>query len=310
MDKDIRIILIYRRSRLDALLARHNTPAQARFYVERLGGDFDDYVQEDACQRSVLQQAERELRQWGRVQRLERGFLPNYLFGPEDIVVVVGQDGLVANTMKYLDGHAVIAINPDPGRYQGVLLPFGLDDLPVILRETLAKMRPTADISLARARLSDGQELLAVNDFFIGPSRHTTASYSLTHDRRSERQMSSGVIVSTGLGSSGWLRSIIAGASGLAAAVGKEFNLDRLIEKIRWDSRYLLYVVREPYIGCMSQAEMLFGRVDEDEPLILESAMGEEGVIFSDGMLDDAIAFQAGVRAEICLAKKQGRLVV
>lgn len=32
----------------------------------------------------------------------------------QDIVVVIGQDGLVANTLKYLDGQPVIAINPDP----------------------------------------------------------------------------------------------------------------------------------------------------------------------------------------------------
>ena len=31
----------------------------------------------------------------------------------EDIVVVVGQDGLVANTLKYLQGQPVIAVNPD-----------------------------------------------------------------------------------------------------------------------------------------------------------------------------------------------------
>lgn len=310
MNRDNRIILIYRRSRLAELVARHNTPEQARFHVEHLGGDFEDYVDEDATQAHALQLAERELRQWGRVQCLERGFLPNYIFGPEDTVVVVGQDGLVANTMKYLDGQPVIALNPDPNRYEGVLLPFGLADLPSLLPEAVQHKLAAKSISLAHAKLSDGQELLAVNDFFIGPSRHTTASYALTHGPRSEQQMSSGVIVSTGLGSTGWLRSMISGAAGLATAAGKQLNLDNLLNRMHWDSDFLLYAVREPYLGRTSQAAMCFGLVDADNRLSLESCMGEEGVIFSDGMLDDAIAFQAGVHAEIGLARKQGRLAV
>ena len=120
--RDIRIILIYRRTRLEDLVARHNTLEQARFYVERLGGDFEDYVKEDATLKQVLSSSEKALKQMGRVQVLERSFLPNYLFGPQDRVVVIGQDGLVANTLKYLNGQPVIAINPDPARY-AIFLP-------------------------------------------------------------------------------------------------------------------------------------------------------------------------------------------
>ena len=147
--------------------------------MERRGGDFEDYLAEETTYRNVLEHAESELKSWGRVQRLERGFLPNYIFAPEDTVVVVGQDGLVANTLKYLDGQAVIAINPDPARYEGVLLPFNPSDLAPIVRETLGGRRPTQQVTMAEAKLNDGQALLAVNDFFVGPRRHTTAAYSL-----------------------------------------------------------------------------------------------------------------------------------
>jgi len=126
----LRIVFIHRRTRLADLIARHNTLDQAR-----LGGDFADYVREDARYRAVLTQAEQALRQLGRVQPLERGFLPNYLFGRDDLVVVVGQDGLVVNTLKYLDGQAVIAVNPDPSRFAGVLLPFAVENLPAIIPE-------------------------------------------------------------------------------------------------------------------------------------------------------------------------------
>ncbi|MEI9866324.1 MAG: hypothetical protein WDN00_17560 [Limisphaerales bacterium] len=45
---------------------------------------------------------------------VDRSFLPNFVFAPEDTVVTLGQDGLVANTLKYLDGQPVVGVNPDP----------------------------------------------------------------------------------------------------------------------------------------------------------------------------------------------------
>ena len=55
--------------------------------------------------------------------------LPNFLFGPADIVVALGQDGVVANTLKYLNGQPLIGVNPDAKRYDGELLPSVPDDL-------------------------------------------------------------------------------------------------------------------------------------------------------------------------------------
>ena len=70
-----------------------------------------------------------ELARHGRVHVVDRGFLTNYVFGARDVVVALGQDGLVANVLKYLDGQPVIGVNPDPARWDGVLLPFAVGDL-------------------------------------------------------------------------------------------------------------------------------------------------------------------------------------
>ena len=52
-----------------------------------------------------------------------------------------------------------------------------------------------------RARLNDGQRLLAFNDFLIGHRTHVSARYRLTWHGRTETQSSSGILVSTGAGS-------------------------------------------------------------------------------------------------------------
>ena len=302
-----RIILIYRRTRLQELVARHNTLEQARFVIQQRGGDFSDYQGEDRQQHQVLKQAERVLKGIGRLQALERGFLPNFIFGPNDRVVVIGQDGLVANTLKYLNAHPLLAINPDPKRYEGVLLPFEITELEIVFKESLHDKRPQQQITLAEAQFSDGQRLLAVNDFFIGPARHTTASYTLNFDGSREFQMSSGLIVSTGLGSTGWIRSITDGALGLLGISTSQG--ETLFKKMEWGADQLMFAVREPYLGIATSIEIFSGTINRQHPLQIESAMAEEGVVFSDGMLDDAISFNAGQIVNIGLAKQQGRLL-
>ena len=39
-------IIVKNKTRLESLIERFNTKAQAKFYIERLGGNFDDYVLE------------------------------------------------------------------------------------------------------------------------------------------------------------------------------------------------------------------------------------------------------------------------
>jgi NAD kinase len=304
-----RIVLVVRKTRLEELVVRYNTVDQARFFVEHLGADFSDYEAEHRIYQQAVQQAETTLRRLGRLHRLDRSLLPTYLFPPDALVVVLGQDGLVANTLKYLDGQPVVAVNPDPGRWDGVLLPFQTEDLASIIPESLAGKRPTRAISMARARLSDGQELHAVNDLFIGPRSHVSARYEIRLGEQHEVHSSSGVIVSTGLGSTGWFRSLLAGALGIAGDAHHN-DLDTLRDHgFPWDANYLRFTVREPFPSRTTQVNLVFGQVARGRPLQLVSQMAEHGVIFSDGIEADYLPFDAGMTAEIGLASRVGCLV-
>ncbi|MDP1698754.1 MAG: sugar kinase [Xanthomonadaceae bacterium] len=307
---DRKIILVTRRTRLQELVTRYNTVEQARFQAEHLGMDFGDFLAEDRTYQAAVAEAEAMLGQHGRLQRLDRGFLPNFLFPPDATVVVLGQDGLVANTLKYLRDHQpVLGINPDIARWDGALLPFGVADLAAVLPDVWKGRRPIREVSMARARLTDGQELLAVNDFFIGVRGHTSARYEIGLGERQERQSSSGVIVSTGLGSTGWLRSVLTGATGVAGGrCAKEVN--HLRQKgLPWDARELVFSVREPYPSRWSQAELVFGRIGSDHPLRIRSLMPDGGLIFSDGIEADGIEFRSGLEVSIGLASQRGHLL-
>lgn len=302
-----KIVLIHRETRLDGLVRRHNTTEQARFFVESHGDDFDEYLAEDACLKQSLAAVDATLRKLGRVQLLEREFLPNFLFGPDDVVVVAGQDGLVANTLKYLDGQPLVAINPAPELFDGQLLPFQVADAEAVVAQVVTGAVRTQRVTMAEAALNDGQTLLAVNDFYLGPRLPTSIRYELEFNGRREAQSSSGVLVSTGLGSTGWLRSVLTGA---AAMTGGRQNAQIREQGLSWDAQELVYSVREPFPSGVTGTELVFGRVKAGASLKITSRVAEGGVIFSDGVVADAIEFNSGAMVSIAVAERAGRLVV
>jgi len=314
---DNKIVLVTRPTRLAELVIRFNTVSQARFYVEHQGADFADYLREDETYHRALAEAEEVLGQMGRVQTVDRGFLPNFVFAPEDTVVTLGQDGLVANTLKYLDGQPVVGVNPDPERWDGRLLPFRVGDLAKLMPEVVLRKRNTRSVTMAKAALNNGQIMYAVNDLFIGPKTHTSARYFIRCGKAGETQSSSGVIVSTGMGATGWLKSLLTGASAIATtANGRGKNqpresgcYERITAGFTWESDYLYFTVREPFPTRTTGASLVFGRVTPQSPLILESQMAENGVIFSDGIEKDFLEFNSGAQAVIGIAEKKGILV-
>ena len=303
-----KVVLVTRHTRLQELVARYHTLAQARFYIEHLGADFSDYLKEDAAYAQSLQRTVQALQSWGRYQIVDRSYLPNFVFAADHIVVALGQDGLVANTMKYLEGQPLVGLNPEPSRWDGVLLPFAADDVGHVLNDVAKDRRPTQSVTMAEARLSDGQSLLGVNDLFIGPRTHTSALYEIELDGRRESQSSSGVIVSTGLGSTAWLKSIVTGSLGIARAMHVASEQPPY-QALAWDAERLTFAVREPYPSRSSTASLVFGAVTRARPLKLRSRMPDNGVIFSDGMEADYLRFTAGMEATITLAQSRGRLV-
>ena len=304
-----KIVVVVRRSRLDDLISRFNTVDQAKFYVEHSGADFSDYLLEDRNYKQVIKKAEDILSRHGRVQVIERSFLPNFIFGENDTVVAIGQDGLVANVLKYLNGQQLIGLNPDIERWEGILLPFSIDDLEFIISQVFSKKRIVTEVTFAEARLNNGEKLLAVNDFFIGPKTHTSARYAIKIGDKSEQQSSSGIIVSTGLGSTGWLRSILAGATGISSALsGRSLKLAGK-KAVAWDSEYLYFSVREPWPSMTTGANITFGKITTDQPLVITSHMPENGIIFSDGIESDYMSFNSGTEVVISIARKKGYLV-
>lgn len=300
-------IIIKNKTRLEALIERFNTKAQARFYIERSGGDFSDYEIEHEIFHSSLSSVQRNLSTVLKNKIVERRFLPSFIFNDKQVVITVGQDGLVANTAKYVKQIPIVAINPDRERFDGVLLPFNSDNFLTAIDKVIANNYTSKWTSFAEAKLNDGQRLLAFNDLFIGAASHVSARYQITYKNRTEEQSSSGIIISTQAGSTGWLSSVF----------NMSFGIHRFIEKDNSKKKYaklkdnqLMFAVREPFASKKTQVETTAGIIAGQSKLIIESFMPNNGLIFSDGIETDFLKFNSGAIATIGIADEKANLVL
>jgi len=306
------LVVVTKKTQLEELIERFNSSAQARFYIEHLGGSFDEYeaahARYTASVAALKQQLPRQLKQ----HIIERSFLPNYLFSEHDLVIPIGVDGLIVNVAKYLSTQLILAINPDPQRVDGILIPFAVEEAGEWVNRALADKVTVRPVTMAKAALNDGQSLYAFNDLFIGPRSHVSARYRIEYAGQAEDHSSSGIIVSTGAGSTGWLQSIVTGAVHVAAGVTGVEIAPPAPETYRlpWEANELYFTVREPFTSRTSQAGIVFGKLSARQSLVLHSYMPENGVIFSDGIESDYLKFNSGTVATIGIADRKAHLIV
>jgi hypothetical protein len=335
------IALVTRPTRQALLLARHVTPGWAKFHLaqaylreavrqrpRRAGATAADaqadvqalaaaeaqaaaearrYAEEDQAYRAALARLRASLPPEIPIHELDRSQVPTYDFWNTLAVVVVGQDGLVANTAKYVGELPIVGVNPDPTRFDGVLLPYTVERAATAVRAVLEGTARWRAVTLAHVSLNDGQEMLAFNDFYVGAASLVSSRYLLRAGARAEQQSSSGLLVATGAGSTGWLSSVFNMAAGVARYCGQA-GPQR--PSVRWEDRRLMWVVREPFVSRQSSAELVIGCLEQGDELVVESHMPTGGVIFSDGMEADALEFNAGSIARFSVAAQQARLVV
>jgi NAD kinase len=308
------VIIVTRNTELDDLVRRFNTKAQAKFYLQQAGQSFEAIEEAHDRHQVVLKKIRQAIPSTVKSQTIGRELVPRFMFGDDDLVITVGQDGLVSNTAKYLSGQPILAVNPDPDRFDGVLLPFNTDTVEQQLFTSLYGPRDEEggdirQVTLARASLSDGQTLLAFNDFFIGANSHVSARYTIEIGDRKENQSSSGIIVSTGAGSTGWLRSVYTGAAGVVEALGGKVMPPPDGGRLDWGSELLVYSVREPFPSKATQVNLVHGTITRTNPLRITSHMPTNGVIFSDGIEADYLEFNSGAELTIDTAARKAMLI-
>jgi NAD kinase len=280
-----RVVIVTRPTDYQELLARHATRGQAEFFLRTRGQTIDTVIErhqkfERACARvkGSIPDA------WRRVE-VSRADLSRFMFADGDIVVAVGQDGLIANLAKYAIGRPVIGVNPEPPVIEGNLVQHSVETASTCLKSAASGDYDLERRVMVEATLEQGQTLLALNEIFVGHRSHQSARYRIKTGDAEEDHSSSGVIVASGTGMSGWARSI-------ALATGNTQGLAPTDPAVA-------YFAREPWPSPATGTRLSSGRIDRQQRLELTSRMNEGGVIFADGIETDRMEFSWGMTVHI-----------
>jgi hypothetical protein len=290
-----RAVFVTRETDYELLVAHHATRDQARFFLERRGQSLDEIERRHRQLGEALAAARGAVPADWRQALVRRGDLDRFLFAADDVIVAVGQDGLVANVAKYCSAQPVIGINPAPDLYDGVLVKVPVACLAKLLPASAAGAATVERRTMVEARLDSGETLTALNEIFVGHRSHQSARYRIAAGTTVEEHSSSGLIVASGTGATGWARSI-AEATHLPLALGCE-------------ERAVGYWVREPFPSIATDTRLRNGKLDKT-PLTVTSHMNDGGVIFADGIEQDFIAFDWGREVRLGIAQRCLQLVI
>lgn len=291
-----RVVLVTRETELQALMARHSTLGQARFFLEQRGQRVEDVVARHDTQSRAIATARAAVPEDWTFAHVERASLDRFLFAENDLVVALGQDGLVANLAKYLSGQPVFGVTPDAAAYESVLTTHDVASLSPLLRRHAAGDVDISARTMVEARVEGAGHLMALNEVFIGHRSHQSARYLLRYNGQEEFQSSSGVIFATGTGMTGWAKSIT------------EATHSPLV--VTPTSAEGAFLVREPWPSKHSGAQLRGGLVAEGAQISLASRINDGGVIFADGIEQDFLRFDWGTEVTLSVAAQRLNLVV
>lgn len=292
-----RAVVVHRRTELDDLLDQHGTRGQAEFFLRSRGRTLDDVQLRHDLQADALATVRGAIPVDWRRGGVEREDLPRFVFEPGDVLVVVGQDGLVANAARYLDGQPVIGVDPQPGRNPAVLVRHPAAAVARALAATVAGTAPVQWRTMAHAELDDGQSLDTLNEVYVGHPTHQSARYRIAVEGQGEeRQSSSGLIASTGTGATGWAASISRDRGGPVALPGPAAPALAWFVREAWPS---------PVTGTSQTAGLIAAPAHLQ--LVVES---NELVVFGDGQESDRLIATWGQGVTLGVSARRLHLVV
>ena len=290
-----RAVIVRRPTEYDELMDRYSTRGQVEFVLRSRGRSLEEVERAHECHLAALARVRAGIPDGWASADVERDSLSRFLFAPEDVIVVVGPDGLVANVAKYVGDQVVVGVNSVPQANAGVLVRCTPEQGVGALRrlETGSDLR-VDQLTMVRAAADDSRTLTGLNEVFIGHPSHQSARYELTLGSRAERQSSSGVVVSTGTGATGW-----------GASLKRGRHMGDLPAPT---SHSLAWFVREAWPSPHTGTNCTEGILGEGEELSLVVS-SESLVLFGDGIESDRLTLTWGQSVQVSRAPRALSLV-
>jgi len=185
-------------------------------------------------------------------------------FKDKDLIITIGGDGTFIAASSFTKNQKILGINSEPEQSEGFLTS--------IKENELEKLKEILDgkykiIKRQRIQVKRNNILLpklALNDVYLGSSsQFHTSRYIINYKENKEEQRSSGILISTGSGSTAWYKS----------AGGNPFSFEE--EKLK-------FLIREPYSGNLYKPTILNGEINENESLKIQGKRNNGGILALD----------------------------
>lgn len=295
---DPRIVMVRRTTEYESLLKEHGTPQMAAFKLKQKGLSLGEVEQ---LHHTVLAAAAHVLgavpTTWRKAWVL-REELDRFRFDPSDVIMAVGWDGLVPNVAKYLTGQPVFGVNPFSVAQK--MMKWGPITAGQVYKDLEEALKKVENRTMVKVTISDGRSLVAMNEIFCGHRSHQSAKYDITHNGATEYHSSSGMIVSTGTGMTGWALSL---------SNAMKIDVNRLYASVEPTAEQLLFLVREAWTGPGTGTSIQHGIVSSRKPLTVVSKIQDGGILFGDGIESDSLDFNWGEKAVFVPSEHALRLV-
>lgn len=202
----MRVVLVCELTRLEREIAKEGTLDSVRRNYEK-----DVFSTDLSSPHGEYQSEKNEVLRFllaagANVVECPRHEAQGFIFRDDDLVVVLGDDGALVNIAKLLGRQKVVTIGTAT-KWCSRMMKFTVKTFGKEVMRLVRKEGETLSVSIARAETSLGHTLEAVNDFFVGRADLRSSRYALLDEEFFVEQVSSGVIVSTGTGSTGWEKS-------------------------------------------------------------------------------------------------------
>jgi hypothetical protein len=212
-----------------------------------------------------------------------------------DTVIAFGGDNSFSYVSHFLDSIPIMGINSDPSRSVGALCAWDARRLDETIRSLQEGKFEIEEWTRLTAQLNGTTLSPATSEYFFGEDRRKDMSRHLMVYRGTEIETKgSGVIVSTGAGSTGWYDSAIR----FLHPNGKNFL--KTEEKAA-------FVVTEPYRFRADPRHVYEGEILPDEEIVLHSLNDGSGYATSDCW--EEYDFFRGKRAAVKISEEPLRVI-
>jgi hypothetical protein len=286
--KDSEILVAPKMSKFEWDMYRYKLSADKVLKkYERDGVEINRVMNSHMRQKEAFEKLKKYLK---RAKFLERNEVCASRIARAKLVISLGGDNHFQYVSHFVRDTLLVGINSDPRRSEGCLTPSTVESFEDLAEKVLKDRYDVEEWTRMMVTINGHRiRSLAVSEIFIGEHlRSNMSRHRLTHNQYHEEQKCSGLIISTGSGSTGWYDS----ACRYIFPRGNKFK--------RTD-RFFNFIATEPYSGKLAKPKHLHGTVKAKQKLIIHSLNDSEGILTIDSQ--EKHAFHEGSVAEIVMGR-------